>query len=66
MKGLLTISAISAIQADKELKQYFKKRIEEGRSKMVVLNIIRNKAVSRICATVKRETPYVEMYKFAA
>lgn len=66
MKSLLTMSAISAIQADKELKQYFKKRIEEGKPKMVVLNIIRNKIVSRIFATVKRGTPYVEMYKFAA
>lgn len=66
MKSLLTMSAISAIQADKELKQYFKKRIEEGKHKMVVLNIIRNKIVSRIFATVKRGTPYVEMYKFAA
>jgi transposase len=66
MKSLLTMSAISAIQADKELKQYFKKRVEEGKPKMVVLNIIRNKIVSRIFATVKRGTPYVEMYKFAA
>ena len=53
-------------QADKELKQYFKKRIEEGKPKMAVLNIIRNKIVSRIFATLKRGTPYVEMYKFAA
>lgn len=66
MKSLLTMSAISAIQSDKELKQYFKKRVEEGKPKMVVLNIIRNKIVSRIFATVKRGTPYVEMYKYAA
>jgi hypothetical protein len=30
------------------------------------LNIIRNKIVSRIFATVKRGTPYVELGKFAA
>jgi len=66
MKSLLTMSAISAIQADKELKQYYKKRVEEGKPKMVVLNIIRNKIVSRIFATVKRGTPYVEIHKFAA
>ncbi len=66
MKSLLSMSAISAIQADKELKNYFKKRVEEGKPKMLVLNIIRNKLVSRIFATVKRGTPFVELNKFAA
>ena len=40
MKSLLSMSAISAIQHDKELKQYYQKRVEEGKPKMVVLNII--------------------------
>jgi transposase len=66
MKSLLSMSAISAIQADKELKIYFNKRVEEGKPKMLVLNIIRNKLVSRIFATVRRGTPFVEMKKFAA
>lgn len=66
MKSLLSMSAISAIQADKELKQYYRKRVEEGKPKMLVLNIIRNKIVSRIFATVKRGTPFVELNKFAA
>jgi transposase len=66
MKSLLSMSAISAIQADKELKSYYKKRVEEGKPKMVVLNIIRNKIVSRVFATVKRGTPFVELNKFAA
>jgi transposase len=66
MKSLLTMSAISAIQSDKELKTYFKRRIEEGKHKMIVINIIRNKIVSRVFATVKRGTPFVELNKFAA
>ena len=66
MKSLLSMSAISAIQHDKELKIYYQKRVEEGKPKMVVLNIIRNKIVSRIFATVNRGTPYVEMNKFLA
>ncbi|MDF2436770.1 MAG: Transposase family, partial [Bacteroidota bacterium] len=45
---------------------YYHKRVEEGKHKMVALNIIRNKIVSRIFATVKRGTPYVEISKFAA
>lgn len=66
MKSLLSMSAISAIQHDKELKLYYKKRLEEGKPKMVVLNIIRNKIVSRVFATVTRGTPYVEINKFLA
>ncbi|MBQ52026.1 MAG: IS110 family transposase, partial [Leeuwenhoekiella sp.] len=34
--------------------------------KMATLNIIRNKIVSRIFAVTKRQTPYVETFKFAA
>lgn len=66
MKSLLTMSAISAIQHDAELRLYYQKRVEEGKPKMVALNIIRNKIVSRVFATVKRGTPYVELNKFAA
>jgi transposase len=66
MKSLLSMSAISAIQHDKELKSYYHKRVEEGKPKMVVLNIIRNKLVSRIFATVNRGTPYVELNQYAA
>lgn len=66
MKSLLSMSAISAIQHDSELKHYYQKRVEEGKPKMVALNIIRNKIVSRIFATVKRGTPFLELAKFAA
>jgi len=66
MKSLLSMSAISAIQHDSELKLYYHKRVEEGKPKMVALNIIRNKIVSRIFATVKRGTPFVALSKFAA
>ena len=66
MKSLLSMSAISAIQHDAELKTYYHKRVEEGKPKMVALNIIRNKIVSRIFATVKLGTPYVEINLYAA
>jgi transposase len=66
MKSLLSMSAISAIQHDPQLKLYYEKRVAEGKPKMVVLNIIRNKLVSRIFATVNRGTPFVEMSEFAA
>lgn len=66
MKSLLSMSAISAIRSDKELKMYYEQRVQEGKPKMVVINIIRNKIVARVFSTVKRGTPYVELNKFAS
>jgi transposase len=66
MKSLLSMSAISAIQCDSELRLYYQKRVDEGKPKMVVLNIIRNKLVARVFATIKRGTPFVPLQKHAA
>lgn len=66
MKTLLNLSASSAIQADPELKAYYQRRVENGKSKMSTLNIVRNKIVHRIFAVVKRGTPYVSLYQHAA
>ncbi len=66
MKTLLNLAAGSAIQSDPELKAYYKRRIEAGKSKMSTLNIVRNKLINRVFAVVKRGTPYVPLYQFAA
>lgn len=66
IKALLNLAAGSAIQADPELKAYYKRRVEAGKSKMSTLNIIRNKLINRVFAVVKRGTPYVPLYQFAA
>jgi transposase len=65
MKSLLNLAASSAIQADKEMKAYYRRRIEEGKSKMSTLNIVRNKLLHRVFAVVNRGTPYVEIYQHA-
>lgn len=66
MKSLINSCAVSAVQHDKELKAYYLRRVEEGKPKMLVLNIIRNKIIARAFATVKRGTPFVELNQFAA
>src|SRR5687768_9425554 len=62
MKKLLDLAAKSAIQYDKELREYYLRRINAGKSKMSTINIIRNKIVFRIFAVIKRQTPFVEDY----
>jgi transposase len=66
MKGLLSNAAVCNIQYDPEMRLYYQKRIKEGKHKMQVQNIIRNKTVARLFATVKRGTPYVNVAYFSA
>ena len=65
-KHLLNLAASSAIQHNKELKEYYQRRVSEGKSKMGSLNIIRNKLLDRMFAVVKRQTAYQENISIAA
>lgn len=60
MKTLLDLAAKSAIQHDKELHQYYIKRIEAGKSTKSTRNVVRNKIIYRMFAVIKRQTPYQE------
>lgn len=62
MKSLLDLSAKSAIQFDKELREYYLKRTEAGKSKMSTINVVRNKILYRMFAVIKRQTPFTENY----
>jgi transposase len=62
MKTLLDLSAKSAIQYDKELKEYFLRRTAIGKPKMSTINIVRNKIIYRMFAVIKRGTPFVQNY----
>jgi len=62
MKTILDLAAKSAIGCDKELKEFYQKRVEQGKSKMSTINIIRNKIVGRMFAVVNRQTPYEQNF----
>jgi transposase len=62
MKALLDQSAKSAIQHDKELKDFYHRRIAIGKSKKSTINIVRNKILYRMFAVIKRQTPFIENY----
>lgn len=66
MKCLLDLAAKSAITCDPELKGYYQRRLEMGKSKMATINIVRNKLIGRIFAVVKRQTSFVAWQKEAA
>jgi len=66
IKTLLDLCAKTSIQHNQEMKLYYEKRLDEGKSKMGTINIVRNKLLSRIFAVVQRSTPYVNTFGYAA
>ncbi len=66
IKSLLDQCAKNAILHNPEMRIYYEKRVEQGKEKMSTINIVRNKILARIFAVANRETPYVEIYKYAA
>lgn len=58
IKSLLHMGALTAIKYDLELKSYYLRKVKEGKSKMSVINAVRNKLVHRMYSVVKRGTPY--------
>lgn len=59
LKTKLHLCAMAAIQSDAELKTYYKRKVKEGKNKMLVINAVRNKLVHRITAVIKRQTPFI-------
>ena len=62
LKSTLHLAALSSTRYVPDLKQYYERKVAEGKSKMSVLNAIRNKILQRVIAVVNRGTPYVENY----
>ena len=62
MKTLLDLSAKTVIQYDKELREYYLKRTQNGKPKMSTINVVRNKILYRMFAVIKRQTPFIENY----
>ncbi|CAM1344254.1 IS110 family RNA-guided transposase [Tenacibaculum amylolyticum] len=60
LKRQLHLCALAAIRHDIDLKMYYNRKVEEGKSKMLVINNVRNKLVHRICAVIKKQKPYVK------
>lgn len=47
------MAATSAIQHDPELKIKYQQKVQEGKNKMSVINIIRAKLLQRVFAVIK-------------
>ena len=60
LKSLMIRAAITSAIHDPQMKAYKKRKLEEGKNKMVVNNAIASKLVARIFAVAQREEPFVK------
>jgi transposase len=58
MKSLLHLAAMRSVQLNGDLKVYYKRKVDEGKNKMSVLNALRNKIIHRVFAVIKNQTMY--------
>ena len=62
LKSNLHMGALTSVRFDVGLKQYYERKVAEGKNEMSVLNAVRNKLLSRVLAVVKRGVPYEKNY----
>lgn len=62
LKSLFHLGAMSAIKMKGELRDYYQRKVAEGKNKMLVLNAVRNKLIHRICSVVHRQQKYDKNY----
>lgn len=65
IKKLLHLSAMAAIRQTGEIQDYYHRKVESGKNKMLVLNAVRNKLIHRIFAVVRENRKYDKTYALA-
>jgi len=63
VRKLLYLAAMSMRTHNPTFKAYFLRKVEEGKSKKLVLNNISNKIIRIICAVVNSKQPFISNYK---
>jgi len=64
-KSLLHMAALSAIRCSGEFKEYFNRKVAEGKNKMLIINNIRAKIVLRMFALISKNEFYNKNYSFS-
>lgn len=65
LKVLLNLSAWNAIRSISAFKDYFNRKVSEGKHKMSVINAVRNKLLALALAVIKRNSPFEKTYSFS-
>jgi transposase len=65
LKSAIHLAALTSKKYDEEMKKYFERKVADGKNKMLVINAVRCKLISRAFAVINRGTPFVNTQKFA-
>ena len=60
LKCNLHMASLSAVKLDTDLKAYYERKVAEGKSKLSVLNAVKNKLLARVIAVVNKQELYVK------
>lgn len=66
LKKLLHMGAVSAITHYPEFKDYYERKVKEGKHELSVINAVRSKIALRAVAVINNQAPYVDNYKKVA
>lgn len=59
LKTIIHMAALACIRTKGDLKDYYIRKVKEGKNKMLVLNNLRNKLINRMFAVIHRNSEYV-------
>jgi transposase len=65
LKTLFHMSALVASSCNQDMKDYYQRKVNEGKNKMSVLNAIRNKLIARVFACVNQNRLYEKKYQYS-
>lgn len=63
LKAILTMGALSAINAYPEFKDYYNRKMNEGKKHLQVLNAVKNKMLLRVVAVINQQKNYETKYQ---
>ena len=62
LKSLFHMAALSAIKMKGEFRDYFQRKLAEGKNKMLIINAVRAKIINRIFALIRDQRLYEKKY----
>ncbi len=62
LKKLYHMAALSAIKMKGEFREYFERKVAEGKNKMTVINAVRAKLINRVFALIRDNRTHQENY----
>jgi transposase len=63
LKSILTMGALSTINSYPEFKDYYHRKMNEGKKHLQALNAIKNKMLLRVAAVVNQQKNYENKYQ---